>query len=179
MIESTKTQNAIVVATILIGVFSGVGLVSSTSFYSGSINVVASLDIDLQDILIANLDPTNESVNPALVMVFSVKAPQTGTGQMTLTFLRASVNLNNESLSYTSFQNFIVLKDRSVTPGYDRNLTVGSTILSLQDKQLLYNASEKVQWTFSITLFVFYHVFQSRAEEVRILVFAHEGYTDV
>ncbi|MGQ4872212.1 MAG: hypothetical protein ACP6IT_10320, partial [Candidatus Thorarchaeota archaeon] len=96
-------------------------------------------------------------------------------GHATLTSLTAKVWLNNDSLSYANFRYTIPADGRTVASGYDRNFTVRGMITEMPDKYVLYNASANNQWVFSVRLTLFYHVFESSAESVRVLMFAHEG----
>ncbi|RDE13928.1 MAG: hypothetical protein C4K47_04975 [Candidatus Thorarchaeota archaeon] len=179
MIASTKSQNIIVLSMIVIGVISGACLVSNTYSYDGSYALPRQLAVGLVDIQIANLDPSNESINPGLVMVFNLKAPDFTNGRMTLTRLLASVLLNNESIAYETFQNVVPLSERSVTAGYNKNLTVGSTVFELVDKQILYDASLSGNWTFDVTLTVSYYLFQGTTGSWRVFNFVYEGYTPI
>jgi hypothetical protein len=137
------------------------------------------MSISLEDIQIARLDPSNQSANPSLSMVFSVKVLETAYGRATLTELSATVRLNGDPLPYETFRNVIPVSDRVVTAGYNRNLTVGSTILEPVDKQRLYNASQTGNWTFNINLAVIYYLFEGRMLSRRVLFFAYEGYTAI
>jgi len=177
MLSNTRPQNAVIAITIILGVTSGIGLVSTTSFYTGSGIIIQHLHFDLEDILIYALDPTNESVNPALVFVFNVGAPQVASGEAYMMYLSVKVSVNARSLNYTSFERSVTGAERVLTSGYNKNVTVGSTITELLDKQVLYNASSAGEWAFNVRVTMFYHLFQSRSESIRVLVFSHEGYT--
>ncbi|MHA1216140.1 MAG: hypothetical protein ACTSPE_05000 [Candidatus Thorarchaeota archaeon] len=175
MISDAKTQNVIVVVTLLVALVSGGALYNTTAYYGGSYIIVTYLDVNLTNVVVTNLDPTNMTVNPAVSLVFNFKAPEALSGHATLTSLTAKVWLNNDSLSYANFRYTIPADSRTVASGYDRNFTVRGTITELADKYVLYNASASSQWVFSIRLTLFYHVFESSAESVRVLMFAHEG----
>ncbi len=180
MIASTKSQNAIVILIILTGLVSGTSLISNTSYYTGTYTIARYLAVTLEDVRIADLNPSNESVNPTLVMVFNLKAPYFTNGQMTLTHLSASVYLDGEFIAYTTFQKDVILaSERSITAGYDKNFTVGSTISELLDKQILYNASLSGNWTFAVTLTLSYYFFQSQFPSWRVLLFVYDGYTPI
>ncbi|UCE09167.1 MAG: hypothetical protein JSW61_09305, partial [Candidatus Thorarchaeota archaeon] len=100
------------------------------------------------------------------------RAPEVTAGEAFLTFLRAQITLNGESITYTYFRRSIPIDQRSIRSGYDANFSVGSTISIMEDKMILYNASDTGNWVFTVILTMSYHLFQSRAESVRILVFA-------
>jgi len=175
MISKTKPQNFIVVVTLILGLVSGIGLASTASYYSGSYVIVSYLQIDLDEVRVANVDPTNTSINPSIALDFSFVAPETSDGEATVTYLVATVYINGDKMNYASFRKNIPSASRAITSGYNKLFTVSSSIIEMEDKNVLYNASADGDWTFSITLTVFYHVFNSPAESVRIIPFSYEG----
>jgi hypothetical protein len=179
MISSTKSQNLIVISMTVIGLICGASLVLNTSYYTGSYTISRYVTVSLQDIQIAHLDPSNETVNPGLSMIFNVKAPDNANGMMTLKDLSATVSLNEQPFLYATFKNYIPVSDQSVTAGYNMSFTLGSTVTDLLDKQILYNASLSDNWTFTVTLSMEYYLFQSGARSWRYLIFVYEGYTPV
>ena len=178
MIADTKTQNIILVATLILGIVSGLGLATSSSYFAGSYGLVSNLEVNLLEVRITALDPTNESINPRITLVFNVKAPPGSAGDALLTFLRARVTLNEQLFVYTQTQwrKNIPVADQPLYPGYDTNFTMGETIYTLSDKQILYDAYDSDEWTFSIRLTVVYNVFGAEASP-RYITFSHEGYT--
>ena len=175
MISKTKPQNLIVVVTIIIGLVSGIGLASSASYYNGSYLIIQNLQINLEEIRVTNLDPTNTSIDPEIALDFSFVAPETSDGEATITYLLATVYLNGDKMNYASFRRNIQSASRAITSGYNKTFTLSSTISELDDKYVLYNATADGDWTFSVTLTVFYHVFNAPAESVRIIPFSYEG----
>ena len=103
MIDSERTQNLLVLFTIIVSLISVFGLVSSSSYYSGSYQIIRELTIDLENVYVSNVDPGNETINPSLSMHFNILSPQTGSGKATITFLRAQVFLNGKSFQYAEF----------------------------------------------------------------------------
>lgn len=178
MIESTKSQNIIVLSTIIIGLISGAYLTSSTSYYSGSYAIARYMTVSLEDVQIANLDPSNDSINPSLLMVFNLKAPELTTGQVTLTYLSAVVHLDQDLIMYETFQKY-VQPPEIVTAGYNKNFTLGSTVFELYDKHILYNASLSGNWTFNITFNLNYFIFQNGMLSRRVLFFVYDGYSPI
>jgi hypothetical protein len=175
MIENERTQNILVVITIIVSLVSVVGLMSSSSYYGGSYMIIQNLEIDLDDVYVSNVVPTNTSINPSVSVAFSVEAPEAAAGKATITYMRAQIFLNGESFQYAEFRRAIGYEDGVVTSGYNKTFSVGSTITQMQDKEILYNASLEDNWTFSITLTMWYHMFEARGEDIRVLVFAHQG----
>ncbi|MFO7835404.1 MAG: hypothetical protein R6V83_02025 [Candidatus Thorarchaeota archaeon] len=175
MISSERSQNAIMAITLIIGVLSGVSLAGSSAYYSGSYLMVRYLEVDLLGIKAQNLQLENETVNPSLTLSFNMQVPDGLSGKASVTFLRASVYLNGESFDYTFFRKRLSMEDRELFPGYDKNHTIGSTITVDSDKEILYNAYEESNWTFSVVLTIFYHTFDSDASEVRVVSFSQVG----
>jgi len=178
MIADTKTQNIIVVATLILGIVSGLGLATSSSYFAGSYALVTNLKFDLLELRITGLDPTNESINPRITLVFNVKAPTGYFGDASFSFFWASVALNNKSFIYsqTQWRKNIPAVDQHLYSGYDKNFTIGETLTALDDKQILYDAEASDAWIFSIVLHVSYRIFDTRVS-FRDITFSHEGYT--
>ncbi|MFW9953510.1 MAG: hypothetical protein ACFFD3_03075 [Candidatus Thorarchaeota archaeon] len=175
MISDIKTQNIILVATLLVGLVSAVGLASSASWYSGSYTIVRYLDIDLVDVRVANLDLENTTVNPALLFDFKVVAPSAAAGEAELSYFTMVVHLNGEKIAYAPFRKSVPLDLRTIYPEYNQTYTIGSTIIEDLDKQILYDAATNDEWTFSLTLYVFYDVFQSVGDQVRVIAYSYQG----
>jgi len=175
LISSERSQNVIMVITLIIGILSGVSLAGSSAYYSGSYLMIQYLEIDLIGVRVNNLQPENETVNPGLSVSFNMQVPETLSGDASVTFLRASIYLNGESFDYASFTKRLSAENRELKPGYNRNYTIGSKIEVASDKELLYNAYDESNWTFSILLTIFYHTFDSDASQVRVVSFSQVG----
>ncbi|MBS3794381.1 MAG: hypothetical protein KGY80_05775 [Candidatus Thorarchaeota archaeon] len=175
MISSERSQNVIMVITLIIGILSGVSLAGSSAYYSGSYLMIQYLEVDLINVRVNNLQPENETVNPGLSVSFNMQVPDTLSGDASVTFLRASIYLNGEDFDYASFTKRLSVENRELKPGYNRNYTIGSTIEVASDKELLYNAYDESNWTFSIVLTIFYHTFDSDASQVRVVSFSRVG----
>ena len=177
MIADTKTQNIIVVATLILGIVSGLGLATSSSYFAGSYSLVANLELNILEVRITGLDLTNESINPRITLVFNANVSTGSAGDASITYFRVQVELNERPFRYTqSWRKYIPLEDQVLYPGYDTNFTVGETISELLDKQILYDAENSDDWTFSILLVLSYEVFGASASPLRIS-FTHEGHT--
>ncbi len=178
MIADTKTQNIIVVATLILGIVSGLGLATSSSYFAGSYALVTKLEFDLLEVRVTGLDPTNESINPRITLVFNIKTPTGYFGDASLSYLQASVALNGEQFVYsqTQWRKNIPTEDQLLFPGYDKNFTMGETLPVLSDKQILYDAESSGAWNFTIVLTISYRIFDSRTS-FRDITFSHEGYT--
>ncbi|NWF97244.1 MAG: hypothetical protein HXY34_13990 [Candidatus Thorarchaeota archaeon] len=152
-------------------------LAVNASYFSGSYMLVSHLQIDLEGITISNFDPMNMTRDPTIELLFSFSAPQTGSGEATLSSMHAVVYLNDDHLSYPTFRRIFVGTERIVQSGYQRNFTLGSVVKEDPDKQTLINAAASDNWTFAVQLYLLYHILGSRSETVRILAFTYEGYT--
>ncbi len=175
MISDTRPQNAIVVITIIAGIIGATSLYSAASYYGGSYVLVQRLDVELTEMRLGNFDPLNMSVDPALSAFFQFTAPEIASGKTRLESLTASIYLNGESFNYANFRRNIPAEDKLVTSGYNKTFSVGSTLELDQDKQLIYDAYIAEDWTFSVTLSIFYTVFESRAQSVRVMTFVYSA----
>ncbi len=175
MISDNKPQNIIFVITMIIGLVSAASLVTSAAYYSGSYSIVRYLEIDMVDVRVGNFDPDNFTVNPYLIADFHVQAPPAQTGEAQLTYFTMSVYLNGEKISYTSFRKNVPLDLRTLYPNYNETFAVGSTITVDQDKQMIHDAYQSEEWVFSFTLTVFYDIFDSPGDQVRIISYSYNG----
>ena len=178
MIVDTKTQNIIVITTLILGIVSGLGLATSSSYFAGSYALVTNMEFDLLEVRITNFDPTNESIDPRITLVFNIKTPTGYFGDASLSYIQASVALNGDRITYsqTQWRKNIPTEDRHLFPGYDMNFTMGETLPVLSDKQILYDAESSGAWNFTIVLTISYRIFDSRTS-FRGITFSHEGYT--
>ncbi len=174
MISDPKTQNRIVVATIIITLVSAFTLVSNAAYYGGSYAMVSTLDVRLNAVNLVDYDPANLSINPRLDFVFGFRVPLTLQGDANLMSLTAAVKLDGNSLSYTNFRLTIPADNRSLYPGYRANFTVSGRITDDLDKAALLNATNTDTWVFQVTLTIFYRVLDS-PQSVRRVQFLYEG----
>jgi hypothetical protein len=175
MISDQKPQNIIFVVTMILGLVSAASLATNAAYYSGSYAIVRYLDIDMVDIQVSNFDPENFSIDPALLVDFKVEAPPAQTGEAKLTYLTMSVYLNGDKFSYTSFRKDIPLDKRTLYPSYNETYRIGSTITEPADQELIHDAYQDDEWVFSITLTVFYDIFDSPGDQVRIIAYSYNG----
>ena len=171
MISNDKPQNVVIVMTIIVALISSISLMSSASFYGGSIVMVQNLEVDLVAVNVVNPEPSNET-NPSLSFVFNFRAPQTANGEATLVFMQAEIYLNLQKFLYSSFSRNFPSTDNTVVPGFNMNFSLGSTIREPIDAQIIYDAFANDTWTFSIVFHFSYHVFNARADTRRSMVFA-------
>ena len=154
------------------GIISGIGLINSATYYGGSYTMIRYLDIELNDVAISNFDPGNYSQNPTLSMAFSVYAPPGAPGDARIKFFTAAIRINGDELSYTRFRKDIPLAYRDLYPEYNETFVIGSSITEDLDKATLFDAYASEEWTISITLTLFYEVFDQVGESVRIIAYS-------
>ena len=178
MIVDTKIQNIIVGATLILGIVSGLGLATSSSYFAGSYALITNLEFDLLEVRITNLDSTNESIDPRITLVFNIKAPPGNIGDASISYLRATVTLNDARIIYsqTQWRKSIPEVDRHLYPNYDKNFTMGETLTVLDDKQILYDAEASDAWAFDIVLVMSYRIFDASLS-FRYIPFSHDGHT--
>lgn len=179
MISGTRSQNIIVLATIVLGIVGGASLVSSTSLYSGSYVMVTRLDVELEQLTIINFDPEsfdpdNTSVVPVVRLSFSFKVVEGVVGEADLRSIGASVMLNGESFDYAAWFSLIPAADRSLYGGYNKTFSLSAGLEQAADKLLLKNAADTDTWNFIVRLTLHYTVFKS-AQSVRGFAFVHNG----
>ncbi len=172
MISDTKPQNIIIVITMIVGIISGIGLVNSASIYGGSYTMIRYLEIDLVDVQVDNLDPNNITVNPSISMFFNVYAPPGAEGDARIKDFTAEIYVNGDKMNYANFRKSIPLDYRDLYPGYNHTYGIGSTLLSELDKQVLIDAYNSGEWVISIQLTLFYRVFDSVGDSVRIIAYS-------
>jgi len=171
MISDSKPQNILLITTLIIGLISGVGLASNAAWYSGSYSIVRYLDVDMTDIRVANYNLPNMSLS----VYFNVEAPAVQTGEAKLTYFTMSVYINGNKLSYTTFRKSVPLDLRTIYPAYNETFRIGSTIASETDQQLIIDAAESGEWVFSIRLTIFYDIFDSPGDQVRVVAYSYNG----
>jgi hypothetical protein len=173
MISNAKPQNIIIVATVIVAMVSGLGLINSATYYSGTYVMIRNLRVTLEDVRVNNFQPNNYTNNPILSFEFNVYVPEGPPGDAQITYFSAAVYINGNQMSYTSFRKDVTPAElRYLHPGYNETYVIGSSVSENLDKALLYGAYNSSDWVFSITLTVFYHAFDAVGEEVRPIAFS-------
>jgi hypothetical protein len=173
MISDAKPQNLIIVAMMVLGIFSGIGLANSALYYGGSYTMVRYLDVELANVSVGGFDPENfENSTLSLGLEFDVSVPSGTPGDAEITYFTAVVYLNGDKINYATFRRSVPLDNRALFPEYNRTFTIGSSILSEIDKALFMDAYNSDEWVFSIQLTIFYNVFDAVGESVRIIAYS-------
>jgi type 1 fimbria pilin len=161
MIASERTQNIIVVAVIVTAIISSGLLVSNAQYYGGSYSLAGRLNVTLLEIQVRNIDHTNESVDPQIRLSFKMNTSSQYEGNVRITFIGASVTLNDDLLSYTSFALTPSDSRQIVTPDYNETFTMSNTATSY-DKTTILDADTTGVWNWDIVYRYSFIVFDER-----------------
>jgi hypothetical protein len=175
MIENTKVQNGLIILTLVVSLFSAAVIVGNTNYYTGSYGLAHYLDVNLVDIRVANAD--NESLDPSIRFVLNFQTRNDTFGDASLSAIRIVSLLNRESIYGSAFRMDIPYVNGILDANYNRSFTVGSTITNDHDKQLLYDAYASGNWTWSVSVYYFYNVFNSDSDDRREIGYAYDGVT--
>ncbi len=158
MISSDRTQNAIVVFTIIGALVSSVFLVSNAQYYTGSYALAGRLEVDLVKTTVSNIDPSNSSIFPSIRFVFNLHTDAATEGNVRLGFLGANVFLNDDQLSYTPFSYVVPYDHQQLYPLYNENFTLGQTAVS-SDRDTVLLANSTGQWHWEMTFRYYFTTF--------------------
>jgi hypothetical protein len=175
LFASNRAQSVIITVCILVGVINAVLLINTTYYYSGSILLSDNLEVDLKEIKVTNLDPTNTTINPKLTLTFNVIVPTRWTGEFNIRELVTSVYLNNHHIRYGFFHLVISPENQALYSGDNRNYTIATTLSTDSDKQVFYNASITDTWFFEVNLNLDIRLFGSGYPRVESETFTYEG----
>lgn len=152
MIASERSQNIIVAATIVIAIVSSGFLIGNAQYYGGTYILAGRLEFNLVDIRVSNVPPENESISPGISLVFNIAVPAEAEGNVRITFIGATLYLNNDILSLTSFSLTPALSDQYLHSNYNRNVTLSNTASSSADRQTIIDAYFSSTWAWNVTL---------------------------
>jgi hypothetical protein len=177
MFESRRVQDLIIIALIASGLISAALLASNASYYGNSVALAEFLEVDVVDIRVSNIDPTNYSVIPTIAFVLNFKAPDNTEGEAYITHIRILAYLDEQPIIYATFHKEFSFEQEALHGGYDVNHNIGSTVMEDQDKDVLYGAYNSVNWTWSLTVRYNYSVMSSTNQYRRTIGFSYEGVT--
>ncbi|MFX1482922.1 MAG: hypothetical protein ACFFCP_07005 [Promethearchaeota archaeon] len=158
MISSERSQNIIVTVTIIAALASAVFLAGNVQYYGGSYALAGRLEVEVASTTVSNIDPSNSSVFPGIAFVFNMHSDVPAEGNVRLHFLGASVSLNGDQLSYTSFRYDVPYDRQLLYPNYNENFTLGRTTASL-DRDTVLLANSTGQWHWEITFRYYFTTF--------------------
>ncbi len=150
MIASERTQNVIVVSVIMVAVVSSMFLVSNASYYGGSYSLAAGLDVSLLEVRVSSIDHTNESINPSIRLTFNLATSSQTEGNVRIIFTGATVWLNEDLLSYTSFSYIPPIAQQNLYPDFNDDYIMSNTATSVSDKQAILDADTSDNWNWEI-----------------------------
>ncbi|MFW9956485.1 MAG: hypothetical protein ACFFCT_00320 [Candidatus Odinarchaeota archaeon] len=152
MIASERPQNFIIIAMIITTVISSGFIIGNAQYYGGSYILAGQLEVNLVDIQVSNVNTTDETEDPSLVLSFNLAIPAQADGNVRITFFGATVWLNNDLLSLTSFSLTPALADQYLYSNFDRNIAMSQTASSTSDRQTIIDAYLTSSWTWNVTL---------------------------
>jgi hypothetical protein len=177
MFEGRRVQDLIIVTLIASGFISAALLAGNASYYGNSVALAEFIEVEIADIRVSNLDPTNYSVNPRISFLLNFKGPEDIDGEAYLTHIRILSHLNEEAIIYATFLREFSFEQEALHAGYDEIHSVRSDVLDDKDKDVLYSAYNAVNWTWSLTVRYNYSVMSSTDQYRRTIGFSYEGVT--
>lgn len=151
MFSSERTQNGVVSFVIIVAVVSSLFFVNNVQYYYGSFSLASTMEVNVVKITVVNIDPTNDSIYPILAFTINFRTNTTYEGNVRLTALYGSIWLNDDFLSFTSLSTAITSdSDQLLTPGYDKNFTLGKTINARADRTTILDANSTDTWSWFI-----------------------------
>lgn len=149
MIRSERAQNTILVITIIAAVVSSVLMVNSSSYYTGSYELIGRMDVEMLETRVYRIDPLNDSIDPRVSITFNMQTEANTEGSVRLDFVGADVYLNDDYLSYMDFAHVIAYDDQPVDSNFDRNFTMRDTA-SGSDKDTILDAYAGDNWNWFV-----------------------------
>lgn len=152
MIASERFQNIIIVLTISAAIIGSGFMVGNAYYYGGTYVLTERLDISLAAIHVSNADPGNSTGNPLVSLIFNMRVSAQAEGNVRVTFLGATLWLNNDILSLMAFASTPSLADQYLHSGYDRNVTMSQSAGPPDDNQAIWDAYNTSTWAWNVTL---------------------------
>jgi len=152
MIASERSQNIIIVATIITALISSGFLIGNAQYYGGSYVLAGQLDVNLVDIHVSNINTTDESEDPNIVLTFNLAIAAQAEGNVRITFVGATLWLNYDKLSLTSFSYNPALADQYLYSNFERDIMMSQTANTGTDRQTIIDAYLTSTWAWNVTL---------------------------
>ena len=178
MITNERSQNVIVTLVIIVALVSSVFLVSNAQYYGGSYILAETLEVNVMETKVSGINHENESVYPGLSFTFNFHTDAKISGNVRVKFIGAAVYLNNEKLTYTAFSRSIPDEFQNLYPDYNRNFTLGRTISTTEDRNIVLQADNTSSWNWFL-IFRYYYISFDIPESItwRFLDFNYTGLT--
>ena len=161
MIASERSQNIIVVTTIIIALISVGMLASNSQYYGGTYALAGRLNVTLVGIQVSDIDYTNETIDPVIRISFNFYTDAEIEGSVRLRFIRSDLTLNNDSLSLEAYAYTLHDEEQVLYPGYNKTFTLSSVIIG-SDKTTVLEASNSSTWNWDISCDYYFIVFDER-----------------
>jgi hypothetical protein len=152
MIASERFQNIIIISMIITALISSGFLIGNAQYYGGSYVLAGQVDVTLVDIHISNINTTDESKNPNVVLTFNLAIAAQAEGNVRITFFGADLWLNNDKLALTPFSYSPALADQYLYSNYDRDIMMSQTANTGPDRQAIIDAYLASTWAWNVTL---------------------------
>jgi len=149
MIASERTQNMIVVTVILVTIISSVPLINNATYYGGSYSLAEGLEVNLLEVKVTNVNHTEGSSDPGVSLTFNLRTESLYEGNVRITFMGASLRLNEDLLSYTPVSFVPAPADQYLSPEFDRNYTLTKRAIS-EDREAILDADTSGTWNWEI-----------------------------
>jgi len=150
MIASERTQNVIIVTVIMVAIVSSGLLVSNATYYGGSYSLAGTLNVTLLEVAVGNIDHTNESIHPSIRLTFNLATSSQMEGNVRIIFMGATVWLNEDLLSYTSFSYIPPIAQQNLYPDFDNDYIMSNTATSVSDRQAILDADTSDNWNWEV-----------------------------
>jgi hypothetical protein len=161
MIASERSQNIIIIVTIITAIVCLGFSVGNAQYYGGSYILADQLEVNLADINVSNVGP-NITTNPGITLTFNLAIPAQSEGNVRITFLGATVWLNDDLLSLTAFAYTPPLADQYLQSNMNRNVLISKTSVD-NDAQTIIDAYLSSTWAWNVTLRYSFIVFDEPA----------------
>ena len=164
MISSERSQNVIIAIAIIATVVSSGFLVSNANYYTGSYELVGRLSVNIVKTQVSDIDPANESIIPRIVFTVNLRTTSATEGNVRVNFIGATVTLNGDLLSYTSFARNVPLAAQPLHPDYERNLTLSSNTdpSDDEDRAAIIDAYQADTWQWFVSLRYSFYIFEEK-----------------
>ncbi|MHA2396763.1 MAG: hypothetical protein ACXAC0_08665 [Candidatus Thorarchaeota archaeon] len=160
---------------------SSILLVSNAQYFSGSYVLAGRMEVTIEEIIVGDIDPGNESVFPFLSFNLNFRTDSPTEGNVRLRYISGTAWLNDDLLSLTVLQRYINNDaDQILHPGYNSNFALGNTINSDTDRSTILQADSTDTWNWYLRLtYGFFTFDEERSLIYRTLYFNWTGPTTI
>ncbi|TFH03799.1 MAG: hypothetical protein E4H14_16040 [Candidatus Thorarchaeota archaeon] len=149
MIASERTQNMIVVIVIMVAIISSGLLVSNATYYGGSYSLAGRLEVNLIEVKVTNINHTEGSSDPSISLTFNLHTSSLYEGNVRITFMGATITLNEDLLSYTPVAYTPPVSEQYLHPEFNETYTLSNTATTY-DREAILDADTSSTWNWEI-----------------------------